>query len=252
MTLVYRLPGPSTTRSARASAATACGSGARRLGREPDAPRQALGGGDRALAAHLPAALELRVQHDVVERGGQHAAAHLEHVRGLLHGALEVAGHLGERGHEQVAEAVALQAAVVGEAVLEELAHQRLVVGERDQAVAQVAGRRHAHVAAQQPGAAAVVGHRHDGGEVAGVRLEAAQQGGEAVAAADRGHARPARQPAGRADLARRLGRRRWKSQARRAPIDEGERRRATRPSMASSSRGPVPVCEPAHARGRA
>ena len=172
---------------------------------EPHAPWQAVGGRDRALAADLDAVLELRVQDDVVERRGQHPAADLEDVRGLLYGALEVAGHFGERGDEQVAEAVPLEAAV-GEAVLEQAAHERLVVGERDEAVADVAGGRHPQVAPQAAGAAAVVGHRDHGGDVAGVLLQAAEQGGEAVAAADRGDARTLGETAGQADLARRLG----------------------------------------------
>ena len=47
------------------------------------------------------------------KRRGQHPAAHLEHPRRLLHRAFEVAGDVGQRGDEEVAEAVALKAAVL-------------------------------------------------------------------------------------------------------------------------------------------
>ena len=114
----------------------------------------------------------------------------------------------GERGDEEVAEAVALEVALV-EAVLEEPGEQVLVFGEGDHAVADVAGGKHLEVFAEAAGGAAVVGDGDDGGEVADeagsvvrrrgvaerrraslagcgdVALEAAQQGGEAGAAAD-------------------------------------------------------------------
>ena len=76
-------------------------------------------------------------------------------------------------------------AGLVAEAVLEELRDEVLGVGESGDAVADVAGRDDVEVAAQLAAGAAVVGDGDDGGEVAGVALEAAQQRREAVAAAD-------------------------------------------------------------------
>ncbi len=133
--------------------------------------------------------------------GGVDAAAGGEDLRAGLHGLGEVAGDLGERGEEEVAEAVAFEVAV-GEAVLEEAREQVLVLRERDHAVADVAGGQHVQVFAQAAGGTAVVGDGDDGGEVAdeagqgvgdrqragrggGVALEAAQQRGEAGAATD-------------------------------------------------------------------
>ena len=83
-----------------------------------------------------------------------------------LHGLGEVSGDAGERGDEEVAEAVAFEVAL-REAVLEELGEQVLVLGERDHAVADVAGGKHVEVFAQAAGGAAVVGDGDDGGELA-------------------------------------------------------------------------------------
>ena len=186
------------------------------------------------------------MQHDVVESGRQHLTPHLEHVRRLAHGVLEVARDLGHRGDEQVAEAVSLEPAVLGEPVLEEAAHHRLVVGQRHQAVAQVAGREHAHVAAEPARAAAVVRHGHDGGEIAGLRLEAAEQRGQPVASADGDDARPARQAAGGADLPRRLGRRLLEEPD--AARAEQQRKQTDGHAVdREEQRSPVPVVQPAH-----
>ena len=124
----------------------------------------------------------------------------------------------------------------------------RLVVGQGDEAVAQVAGRRHAHVAAQSAGAAAVVGHRHDGRQVAGVRLEAAQEGGETVAAADRDHARPARELAGLADLRHGL-RARLLEEPGAARADEGHQRAEHDAVDRQQGGGIVAPVQPAHAQ---
>ncbi len=97
---------------------------------------------------------------------GIDAAAGGEDLRGHLHGLGEVSGDVGERGDEEVAEAVAFEVALV-EAVLEELGEEVLVLGEGDHAVADVAGGKHFEVFAETAGGAAVVGDGDDGGEVA-------------------------------------------------------------------------------------
>ncbi len=79
------------------------------------------------------------------------------------------------------------QAGAVREAVLEEAGHQWLGVGQGGDAVAHVARRQGAQLAAQAAGAAAVVGHGDDSGEVGSVLLQPPQEGGQAGAAAD-GH----------------------------------------------------------------
>ena len=81
-----------------------------------------------------------------------------------------------------------------GEAVLEDVVHQRLRVGERRDAVADVADGRDAQRFAQHARRAAVVGDRDDGRQVAGVLLEAAQQRGKPRPAADGHDPRAARE----------------------------------------------------------
>lgn len=66
---------------------------------------------------------------------------------------------------------------------LKQLHHLRLGIGQGDQAVADVAGRQDMQLLAELAGGAAIVGDGDDGGQVAGVALEAAQQGREARAA---------------------------------------------------------------------
>ena len=78
----------------------------------------------------------------------------------------KIAGDMGERGQEKIAEIVADEAAAGVKAILKEAAEQGFVLRERDHAVANVAGRKDAIFAAQAAGAAAVVGDGDDGGEV--------------------------------------------------------------------------------------
>ena len=75
--------------------------------------------------------------------------------------------------------------------MVHQLLHHRLGVGEGDQAVADVAGRLDAQLAAEAPGTPAVVGHGHDGGDVVGVVLDAPDEAGQAASAADDGDSRP-------------------------------------------------------------
>ena len=72
------------------------------------------------------------------------------------------------------------------EAVLQQLSHERLGVGQRDDAVADVTDGRDAKLLAQNSRRATVVGHGHDRRQVAGVFLEAAQERRQAGPAADR------------------------------------------------------------------
>ncbi len=82
---------------------------------------------------------------------------------------------------------MAVQALALVEPVLKQLRHQGLGLGQGGDALAKVARRQHPQLPAQAPGAAPVVGHGDDGGDIGGIRLDAPQQGGEAGAAAD-GH----------------------------------------------------------------
>ena len=125
-----------------------------------------LAGGDVGLAVDEGAVVHAGGEGDVGVGGGEDAAAGGEDLRGHLDGLGEVSGDVGERGDEEVAEAVAFELALV-EAELEELGEEVLVLGEGDHAVADVAGREHLEVFAETAGGAAVVGDGDDGGEVA-------------------------------------------------------------------------------------
>ena len=117
---------------------------------------------------------------------------------------LEVAVlELGHGGEEDVpdrvpAEGPAARRRRVGgrsrETMLQDLADERLVVGERGEAAADVADRRDRHRVAEDAGRAAVVGDGDDRGQVARALLEAAQQHRQAVPSADRDDPRPASQ----------------------------------------------------------
>ena len=98
---------------------------------------------------------------------------------------MEVAFGMHQRGDEQVAEVVSFEAETGFEPVGEGALHQRLGLGERDEALASVSGRRDVELRAESPGAPAVVRHGDDSCDVVGVLLQAAQCCGEAGAAAD-------------------------------------------------------------------
>jgi hypothetical protein len=73
---------------------------------------------------------------------------------------------VSERGEKEIAEVVADQAASSLEAILEEAAQQGFILRKRDHAVADVAGREDAVLAAKAAGASAVIGDGDDGGQV--------------------------------------------------------------------------------------
>ena len=194
---MYRLPGPSTMRSASAIAASAS-SDARTSSGVTQTRSIAGGPHDPRLAVDDRARRRARAWSvSGVAVAGTTWPADGEDPVDLPDALLEVAAlDRGHRGEQQVADRMAAErpprspeAAIRRthrEAVLEQLAHQRLGVGERRDAVADVADRRDAELLAQHAGRAAVVGDRHDRGEVARVLLEAAQERRQAGPAADR------------------------------------------------------------------
>src|ERR1700737_2041844 len=94
----------------------------------------------------------------------------------------EVARDVGHRHDEKVSERVTIEGALF-EAVVEELLHQGLSVGQRDQALAKIAGRKDSVFIPQAARGAAVVGDGDDHRKVRGVCLESAQKTAEACAA---------------------------------------------------------------------
>ena len=65
-----------------------------------------------------------------------------------------------------------------GEAVIEELSEKLLVLGERHQAVADIAGRKHAEIPPQAAGTSALISHGYDSGEAGNLRLNWAGRAG--------------------------------------------------------------------------
>ena len=141
-------------------------------------------------------------------RGRKHLAADREDAVDVPHALLEIAtldgGHRRDQeiAHRVAREPVDAGHAILGsvagsryrEAVLEQVLHQGLRVGEGHDAVADVADGRDPELVAQDAGRAAVIGDGDDRGQVARAFLEATQQDREARPAADRHDARPAGQ----------------------------------------------------------
>ena len=177
-------PGPITIRSARSTAASACGLATASAGLRKRRRTFGAVARHRGLSGDVAAVVHLGQQGRRVRRRGHDAALDCEHAADLRDGGVERADDLGQRRQEDVAEGVPGQLAAV-EAVAEEPVHQRLVLGQRDQAVADVARRRHREIAAQAAARAAVVGQRHDRRDLRARELEPAQQRREARAAAE-------------------------------------------------------------------
>ena len=113
--------------------------------------------------------------------GRKDAAANGENFGGDANGFGEISGDMREGREEQVAEIVTAETASGVEAVLKESCQQRFVLGKGDQAIADIAGREHAVLAAQTAGAATVIGDGDNGGKIG----DRALGGGLLIAAAD-------------------------------------------------------------------
>ena len=85
---------------------------------------------------------------DVLQRRGHDRALDREHLAGLAQRLLEVSGDVGHRHDEEVSKSVAVERAFL-ESMVEELLHQRLGVGEGDEALAEVARGKDAVLVAQ-------------------------------------------------------------------------------------------------------
>src|SRR5712692_8568147 len=135
---------------------------------------------------------------NVRKRRRKNAAADGENFAADADSFSEIAGDVRQRGKEKIAEIVADEAATGVKTILKKAAEEGFIFRKSDHAVADVAGREDAILAAQATGTAAVIGDGDDGGEIgdgalgAGVFvgsaddefLEAAEERGEAGAAA--------------------------------------------------------------------
>src|SRR5439155_11621470 len=132
----------------------------------------------------------------VLVGGGQNPAPDQEYSAPARYGFGEVPLELGQRGEDEVAEAVAGNPAVTVEAEVEHVRHRRIALGKREQTAPDVAGRRQMVAGPELPGAAAVVSDGRDRGQAGLVSLgipwprpeqrrpEAPQHGWQACAAA--------------------------------------------------------------------
>jgi hypothetical protein len=189
--LVYRLPGPRTISSASAMAAARRSEAATSSGCQPDA----LDARVRTMRDWPSTIVPSRQRACSVEgrrRHGHDLPADGEDPVELADALLEVAAlDRRHRGEQQVADGVPRQARVaprspIREAVLEELAHQRLGIGEGAMQLRRSPTGGIAELLAQHAGRPAVVGDRDDAVRLLGDLLEAAQQRRQAGAAADR------------------------------------------------------------------
>ena len=131
-----------------------------------------------------------------VDRRRQDPARPPEQPTGFVERVGEAAEGLGQADEHEVAEGMAFQLAAA-EPVLERGRPHAVVSGQRHQAAADVARRRHAEVASEPARRTTVVGDAHDRGDVPAYRPHRAQRGGEPVTATERDDALPAggRQP---------------------------------------------------------
>ena len=161
------------------------------LGEELHAPDVFVHLGDMRLALDEGAVLHDRIEPYMRRRCRKHAPLDGENLRRLLQRLFHVARDLRHGGDEEVAEAVSLEFRTALKAILEELFHQRLRIGERDETVPEIARRDDAEFLAQPSRRAAVVGDRHDRRHIARRLLDAAQEHGKPVSAADDRDLRP-------------------------------------------------------------
>ena len=144
---------------------------------------------DFALAERARAVVEFGLQIDVLVGHRQDSSRNGENVPHPLHSLVKGTGNAVHSRKEEVSEALTGQGAF-RKAVIEQLLHGWLRVGQRHNAVADIAGRQHPEILPEHSGAAAVVGDGHDGRYVLCIALEAAQHRRKTMPAADGGNAR--------------------------------------------------------------
>ena len=141
--------------------------------------------------ARDPVAADPGGHRDRAERGGKDPPDRAEKLTGFVECGGEIAERLRKSDQDEVAQRMVGQLAGT-ETMLERAGPRAVVVvtRERDQAAAQVAGRRDVEVAPEAAGAAAVVGHAHDGGDLVCVFANGAQRDRQAVTSAQCNDAR--------------------------------------------------------------
>jgi len=103
---------------------------------------------DRRLAVDDRAIGQARVQRQVGQRRGQDLALYAQDAACFTDGRLEVAGNAAHGRDVEVAERVPFQVRPLGETILQQLLHQRAGLGQRRDAVTEVARRQDRQLAA--------------------------------------------------------------------------------------------------------
>ena len=118
----------------------------------------------------------------------QHCPVDAQQPRRLVNGGYGIAGYLGQRRQQQVAETMPVQPLPGGKAIVKKPPHQvgrRIVPGQRHQTPPQIPRRQMPQLRPQPPAAAAAVGHRDNGGKIAAPGPQPGQGSMIAGAAAD-------------------------------------------------------------------
>ena len=164
-------------------------------GGERDARNALALAGDLRLAGGAGAIGKLGMQHQRLGCRRQDLPLHLHPARQQGQRLRDRPPHLLKPGNQQVADGVAGEEVVLGvEAVLEQVQQHGVGTRQRADAVADVAGRHHVDVIADDAAAAAVIGHGHDGRDGHVQPLEAAQDHRQAGPPADHRHPGPVAQ----------------------------------------------------------
>src|SRR5579862_3348916 len=99
-----------------------------------------------------------RFQRNILERGRKYSSADRQHFPAYTDRLGKIARHVAERREKQISETVSAQAAPRMKSVLKQAAKQSFILRERDHAVANVARREYAVLAAQPARASAIIG----------------------------------------------------------------------------------------------
>ena len=168
--------------------------GLRAAGFEAERMNPLLAAPDAGFPAHHGAIFQHGGQRHVGCGGRINASCDLQHFGRLANRVGKVAGNVGERRQEEVAEAVAFESTPGIEAVLEQAGEEGAILGESHHAVADIAGRKYVEFATETTGTATVVSDGDDGGDVepgvaffrrTRVTLQSGEERGKAIAAAD-------------------------------------------------------------------
>jgi hypothetical protein len=138
-------------------------------------------GGDACFTVDGAAVFQRSDEMNVRKGRGKYAAPDGENLAADANSLAKISSNVSQRGEKEIAKVVAGKATPRLEAILKEAAEQGLILRKRNHAVADVAGREDAVLAAKAAGAAAVIGDGDNSGEVGDRPLA----GGMLVVAAD-------------------------------------------------------------------